>query len=124
MMRIFISRAIPTGHFGILSHAGIEADMSEQDSACPRDILLQRSQGADAVISQCDDRIDREFFDRAGPQLRIVANFASGFDNIDLMEAKRRGIIATNAMPEEAHDATTEAAIGLLFSLTRQINAV
>ncbi len=66
------------------------------------------------------DRVDASFLDRAGPQLRIVANHAVGLDNVDLEEAARRGIVVANT-PDVLTQATAELTIGLLLALVRRI---
>jgi glyoxylate reductase len=66
------------------------------------------------------DRVDAEFFDRAGPQLRIVAQHAVGLDNVDLAEAARRGIVVSNT-PGVLTDATAEFTIALMLDLLRRV---
>ena len=86
----------------------------------PRDILLSKIVGADAVIAFGRDLIDAEFFDAAGPQLRIVANTAVGVDNIDLAEARRRGIRVTNT-PDPVCEPTADAAWLLMLAAARRV---
>ena len=65
-------------------------------------------------------RIDDEYLERAGPQLRIVANYGVGVDNIDLAAAARRGIVVTNT-PDVLTETTAELAIALTLSLLRRV---
>ncbi|MAF14141.1 MAG: D-glycerate dehydrogenase, partial [Parcubacteria group bacterium] len=58
--------------------------------------LVKKPEGADAVVSLLTFKIDGAFMDRVGKQLKIVANYAVGFNNIDLGAAKKRGILVTN----------------------------
>ena len=60
--------------------------------AIPRDELLRRVSGKEGAVTLLTERVDAEFLDAAGPQLRIVANYAVGFDNIDVEACTRRGI--------------------------------
>ncbi|PIZ71976.1 MAG: D-glycerate dehydrogenase, partial [Candidatus Portnoybacteria bacterium CG_4_10_14_0_2_um_filter_44_20] len=82
--------------------------------------LLGKIKGADAVLALLTDKINAEFFDAAGPQLKIVANYAVGYDNIDLPEAKKRGIIVTNT-PDVLTESVAEHAIALMFALAHRI---
>jgi len=76
--------------------------------------------GADGVVAMLTVRVDEAFFDAAGPQLRVVANYAVGVDNVDLEAARRRGIVVTNT-PDVLTRATAEIAIGLTLALLRRI---
>ena len=73
---------------------GCDADVWEDDLPPPRDELLRRVAGCDGVLTLLTDRVDDEFLDAAGPGLRVVSNYAVGFDNIDVAAcaaARRRG---------------------------------
>jgi glyoxylate reductase len=76
--------------------------------------------GADGVVAMLGDRIDAAYLDAAGPQLRVVANFAVGFDNVDLDAARARGVTVTNT-PDVLTRATAELAIALLLALLRRV---
>jgi glyoxylate reductase len=75
---------------------------------------------ADGILALISSRIDDEFLERAGPQLRIVANYGVGVDNIDLAAAARRGIVVTNT-PDVLTETTAELAIALTLSLLRRV---
>jgi glyoxylate reductase len=77
-------------------------------------------EGAVGAITMPTDRVDAAFFDRAGPQLRIVAQHAVGLDNVDLAEAERRGIAVSNT-PGVLTDATAELALALMLALVRRV---
>jgi glyoxylate reductase len=76
--------------------------------------------GADGAVTMPTDQVDAAFFERAGPQLRIVAQHAVGLDNVDLAEAERRGIVVSNT-PGVLTDATAELAIALMLALLRRV---
>ncbi|HEY7733014.1 MAG TPA: D-glycerate dehydrogenase [Gaiellaceae bacterium] len=82
--------------------------------------LVERPAGADGIVAMLTVRIDDAFLDAAGPQLRIVANYAVGVDNIDLDAARRRGIVVSNT-PDVLTRATAELAIALMLSLLRRV---
>jgi glyoxylate reductase len=88
--------------------------------AIPRDELLARIGGKHGAITLLTERVDAELLDAAGPQLRIVANYAVGFDNIDVEECTRRGVLATNT-PEVLSETTADLAWALLMAAARRI---
>ena len=94
--------------------------MSDFDGVLPREQLLQKVKGADAILSLLTDKIDGEVMDAAGPQLKIVANYAVGYDNIDVAAAKQRNIIMTNT-PDVLTESVAEHAIALMFAICRRI---
>jgi glyoxylate reductase len=82
--------------------------------------LLDGPEGADGVLSLLTTPVGAALLDRAGPQLRVVANYAVGVDNIDLAAARVRGVVVANT-PDVLTDATAELAIGLTLALQRRI---
>ena len=84
-----------------------------------RPALLGAVVPADALISLLSDRVDRELLD-AGPRLRVVANFAVGYDNVDVAEATRRGVVVTNT-PDVLTEATADFAFALLLAAARRL---
>lgn len=79
--------------------------------------------GADAVVTWFCDRITDAVLDAAGPQLKILANFAVGYENIDLAAAKRRGVIVTNT-PDAVTEGTADMAWTLLLAAARRLASV
>ncbi len=98
--------------------AGVPAEI-EQELARDFD-LTESAHGAHGVVTTPAVRVDATFLDAVGPQLRIVANYAVGIDNIDREAACDRGIVVTNT-PDVLTNATAEHAIGLALSLLRRI---
>jgi glyoxylate reductase len=66
------------------------------------------------------DRVDDEFLDAAGPQLRVIADYAVGIDNIDLDACRRRGLVVANT-PDVLTEATAELAVALMLALLRRV---
>lgn len=97
-------------------------DARFHDSMSPptRGEFLTGSAGCEGLISTPADRVDDEVFDAAGPSLRVVANYAVGYDNIDVTAATRRGIVVTNT-PGVLSEATAELTLALLLALTRRV---
>lgn len=85
-----------------------------------RNHLLNYVKGADAILSHLTEKIDKELFDAAGPQLKIVANYAVGFDNIDIAEANRRNIWVTNT-PGGFSVSVAEHTFTLMLAISRKV---
>jgi len=82
--------------------------------------LVESPVGADGIVAMLTVRVDDEYLEAAGPQLRIVANYAVGVNNIDLDAAQRRGIVVSNT-PDVLTGATAELALTLMLSLLRRV---
>lgn len=122
MPKILVTRPIPEPAIAYLKkQRGFEVDVYEKDEIIPRKVLLQRVKGVDALLPILTDRIDKEVFDAAGPQLKIVANYAIGFDNIDLKESAKRGIIITNTPVDEAAESVAEHTFGMILALAHRM---
>lgn len=120
MPLIAITRAIPTKHDLAPVIAGAEVRMAPALPQLTRPQLLAFIKGADVVVSMFHDRVDDEFLDAAGPQLKGVCNFAVGIDNFDLAACKRRGVVVTNT-PDAVTEGTANIAIGLMLAAGRHI---
>lgn len=122
MMKIFITRHIPDAGLAMLrKKKSLHVTVSPQDHAISRRKLLRGVRGADVLLSILTDRIDAEVMDAAGPQLKMIANYAVGFDNIDLKAAKTRGITVTNTPGPEISRAVAEHVMALIFALSHRI---
>jgi glyoxylate reductase len=84
-------------------------------------LLAGTLEGADGVLTLLTTRVDGAYLDRAGPQLRIVANYGVGVDNIDLEAAAARNVVVANT-PDVLTDTTAELAIALTLSLLRRVS--
>jgi lactate dehydrogenase-like 2-hydroxyacid dehydrogenase len=82
--------------------------------------LVPGPDSADGIVSMLTVRVDRDYLDRAGQQLRVVANYAVGVNNVDVEEAGRRGVVVANT-PDVLTHATAELAVGLMLALLRRI---
>jgi glyoxylate reductase len=118
-MKIFLTHKIPDKGIELLKKAG-KLDIYDGKQAIERTELLKRVRGVNAIVSMLTNHIDAELFDAAGPQLKVVANYAVGFDNIDVREANKRGIAVTNT-PGVLTEAVAEHTLGLMFAVGRRI---
>jgi glyoxylate reductase len=98
-----------------------ELDLYEgPPEAIPRDELLRRAAGKDGLLTLLTERVDAELLDAAGPQLKIVANHAVGFDNIDVPACTERGVLVTNT-PDVLTEATADLAWALILASVRRV---
>lgn len=118
-MRIVVTRRVPEAALERLRAVG-EVHVCEQDRALEPDELRAAVHRADAIVSMLHDRIDESVVRAAGPQLRIVANVAVGYDNVDVAGLANHGVLVTNT-PDVLVDATADLTMGLLLMVTRRL---
>lgn len=95
-------------------------DHHDGNEPLPRDELLRRLRGVDGVLLASSDRVDEEFLDAAGPQLRIVSSFGVGYDHIDVPACTTRGVMVGNT-PDVLTEATAELTWALILSAARRV---
>ncbi len=117
--RVFVARRIPEEGLASVREA-CDADIWPEELPPPRDELLRRIVGCDGVLTLLTDRVDDAFLDAAGPGLRVVSNFAVGFDNIDLAACARRGVAVGNT-PGVLTETTADLAWALLMAAARRL---
>jgi glyoxylate reductase len=117
--RIVVTREIPDAALKVLQNAG-EVWMSGEDRPLTPEELRETVAGASAVVAMLHDRIDAEIADAAGPGLRVLANVAVGYDNVDVAALAARNVLVTNT-PGVLTDATADLTFGLLLALTRRL---
>lgn len=121
MAKIFVTRKIPGSHLEKLKSAGNEVVISEFERPLTGEELVNGVKGAEAILCLLNDRIDGDLMDMAGPQLKIISNYAVGFDNIDVKAATDKGIVVTNTPSDEVNEAVAEHTWALLMALARRI---
>jgi glyoxylate reductase len=117
--RVFVTRRVPES-VRVELERSFEVDLHDEELPPSREELLARAAGCDGLVTMLTDRVDAELLEAAGPQLRVVANYAVGLDNVDLDECERRGIAVANT-PDVLTEATAEMAIALMLALTRRV---
>ena len=115
---VLLTRRIPSSSYQRLA-SETDVDLYEGASAMPADELLARLQGKDALISVLTDKVTKDVL-ASTDRLRVVANIAVGYDNIDVPAAKARKVIVTNT-PDVLTEATAELTWGLILSAARRI---
>jgi len=121
MLRIFVTRPFADAGIKMLKAKKYQVDIYEKDEVIPRSVLIKRVKGCDGLLPLLTDKIDGEVMDAAGPQLKVIANYAVGFDNIDLKAAKIRNITVTNTPSEAVNRSVAEHAFALILALAHRI---
>ena len=121
-MKIFVTRKIPDHGIEMLKAKGHEAVVSSYDRVLTKEELKNYllEGNFDAVLCLLTDKVDTEVLDAAGEQCKIFANYAVGFDNIDIKAAQERGIMVTNT-PGVLTDSVAEHAFALLLAIAHRI---
>lgn len=121
MAKVYVTRRIPEIGISILRGKGYEVDVSEKNAPLSKDEFIKAisQKPYDAVVSLLTDPIDKEAFDAAS-QVKIFANYAVGFNNIDLAEAQKRGVVISNT-PDALTHTVAEHTFALLMALVCRI---
>ncbi len=122
MPTVYVSRRIPDEGLKLLEARGHHVVVSPHDRVLTKEELVAaiREHRPEALLCQLTDRVDGDVLDAGKPNLRIVANYAVGMDNVNLVAAKARGIVVTNT-PGVLTDAVAEHTVALMFALARRI---
>jgi glyoxylate reductase len=117
-MKILVTRKLPSSVLAKL-HAIADVDLYTGDAAIPADQLRARVADKDAVVALLTDAIDRSVID-AAPALKVIANVAVGFNNIDVAYATSRGIVVTNT-PDVLTESVADFTWSLILAITRRL---
>lgn len=119
MKKILITMRVPKDTLDMLSK-NFELDYNDSLEFLPKDVLKEKIKNADAALIPLSEKWDKEIIDSA-KNLKIIANFGAGYDNIDIEAASVKGIIVTNAPAKGSTNATAEIAMGLIVDIMRGI---
>ncbi|MBN1992122.1 MAG: D-glycerate dehydrogenase [Anaerolineae bacterium] len=117
--KVFVTRLIPEKGLDQVKEF-CEAVVWTDELPPPRQIILERVRGVDGILSLLTDTMDAEVMDAAGPGLKVISNYAVGFDNIDIPAATKRGIPVGNT-PGILTDTTADLAFALLMAAARRV---
>jgi glyoxylate reductase len=120
MAKIIITQQIPDVAEKMLKTAGHEVRVLSKEGPLSPQKLREAVKGAVAIIPDVNDTIDDALMEAAGEDLKIIANFAVGFNNIDLQAANKRNIIVTNT-PGSLSEAVAEHTMALMLAVAKQI---
>ena len=120
--KIFIARLIPDRGINLLLKYGYDVVVSPKDGVLTKEELTAAVKGKnfDAVLCLLTDKIDADILTAAGPQVKIFANYAVGFDNIDLKAASEKGIMVTNT-PDVLTETVAEHTFALMLAIAHRI---
>ncbi|MFH1747092.1 MAG: D-glycerate dehydrogenase [Planctomycetota bacterium] len=118
--RVVLTRRMPSVAAELLKEAGYTTEIHDHDDPPDREEFLRLIHGAAGLITMLSDRIDDEALKAAGPTLKVVANYAVGYDNVDLQACQQRGIRVTNT-PGVLTDATADLAWTLILATARHV---
>lgn len=117
-MKVFVTRKIPEQGLELLKKT-FTVEVNPHDRMLSKEEIIQGLQGKDGLLCLLTDPIDKEVI-FSEPQLKMIANYAVGYNNIDVKAATMRGIPVTNT-PDVLTDTTAEMTWALLFSVARRI---
>ena len=122
MPKIFVTRPIPEVGIKMLRDKGYEVLINEaaRERAATLDELKEGAKGADALLSILTDKITAEVMDAGLPTLKVIANYAAGFDNIDVAAAKQKNIMVTNT-PGVLTETVAEHTFALMMAIAHRI---
>jgi D-3-phosphoglycerate dehydrogenase len=116
---VLVARSISEEGISLLREAGFKVDVNEEDRPLSKEELLERVQDKDALLSLLTDRVDDHLLS-SNPDLKIVANYAVGYDNIDVQAATRHRIVVTHT-PGVLTEAVAEHTLALMMAAARRI---
>jgi glyoxylate reductase len=117
--RTLVTRKLPSSVIARLEAAS-EVDLYTGSAAITREELLARVAGIDALVCLLTDTVDKALLDAAGPELKIVANVAVGYNNVDVPACRARGVVVTNT-PDVLTNACADFTWGLILAVTRRL---
>ncbi len=117
--RVLVTRRIPEAGLEAV-RAAADVDLWDDELPPPRDVLLERVRGVDGLLSLLTDRVDGELLESAGPSLKVVSNYAVGYDNIDVDACRERGVAVGNT-PGVLTETTADLAFALLMAVARRL---
>jgi glyoxylate reductase len=118
MPRILVTRKLPSSVLARLEEIGA-VDLHTDDTPLEHAALIERARGADAIVSMLTDRIDPGLLDAAS-SLKVVANVAVGFNNIDVPYARAKGVVVTNT-PDVLTESLGDFTWALILAITRRL---
>jgi glyoxylate reductase len=117
---VLVTRRLPSSVITRLEEV-CDIDLHSEPSAISREELLRRIKGKSALVCLLTDTIDAEVLDAGAPTLKVVANVAVGFNNIDVPACRARGVVATNT-PDVLTNACADFTWALILAVTRRLS--
>jgi glyoxylate reductase len=117
--KVLVTRVIPDQGLDLIS-TQCEMDLWTEELPPSREVILEKVRGVDGILSLLTDKMDGTVMDAAGSSLKVISNYAVGFDNVDIGEATRRRIPVGNT-PGVLTDTTADLAFALMIAAARRI---
>ena len=117
--KVYVTRRLPNSVMKLLGNI-CEYDVNPEERKATREEIINAVKNYAAVITMLNDSIDAEVINAAGPDLKLIANYGVGFNNIDVKAAQEKGIYVSNT-PDVLTDATADLAFTLLLSAARRV---
>ena len=118
-LSVFVTRRLPEAVESRLAEL-FDVQLRDDDAPLSREALAKAMKTADVLVPTITDTIDAGLIGQAGQQLKLIANYGAGVDNIDVATARQRGILVSNT-PGVLTDDTADMALGLILAITRRI---
>jgi glyoxylate reductase len=118
-LSVFVTRRLPEAVESRLAEL-FDVQLRDDDAPLNREALAKAMKTADVLVPTITDTIDAGLIGQAGQQLKLIANYGAGVDNIDVATARQRGILVSNT-PGVLTDDTADMALGLILAITRRI---
>lgn len=120
MHKVFITGQIEQNGIDLLKKHGLKVDVNEIGHKITKEQLMEIFASYDAVLTMVTDKVDTDVLSSASPDLKVVANYGVGFDNIEVVAAKHKGIVITNT-PGVANEAVAEHALMLMLACSKRV---
>lgn len=117
---VFVTRKCPEEKLKALKEVAEVEMWQKEDVPCPRELLLEKAKEADGLLTMLSDQVDAELLHQKGGNLKVIANLAVGFDNINLEYATRKNVLITNT-PDVLTDTTADLTFALILTAARRI---
>lgn len=118
-MKVFVTSEIQEAGINLIRKSGIKVEVFRGSKSIPRKLLLKKICDVEGVITLLSDKVDKEFINNA-KKCKVIANYAAGFNNIDVHHANSKGIIITNT-PDVLTNSTADLTISLMLACARKI---
>src|SRR3989344_8664084 len=122
MSRVFVTRPIPEIGIKLLKDKGYEVvvNTAAEDRAATKEEMVEGVKGVDAMLSVLTEKVTDDVMEAGAPTLKIIANYAVGFDNVDIEAAKKRNIMVTNT-PGVLTNTVAEHTFALMLAIAHRI---
>lgn len=117
--KVYVTRRLPEKVMQLMNKT-FEYDVNPEPRLATREELINGVKNYGAIVTMLNDNIDSDIISMAGPDLKLIANYGVGFNNIDVKAANERGIYVSNT-PDVLTDATADIAFTLLFAAARRV---